>query len=114
MANMEPEDIKIITELASPLLQYFGYETVTIATEHEEHDVLELCLLGFHQNRIDDNQNGKALKARISKFSMELSSPEIVVNENFCIRPPDDRFGRGITDLRHSLTSNDTKPFECM
>lgn len=35
----------------------------------------------------------------------------VYINDYFTIRPPDDKYGRGITDIRKGLTKNDTQPF---
>lgn len=35
----------------------------------------------------------------------------VYINDYFTIRPKDDQYGRGITDIRKGLTKNDTQPF---
>lgn len=45
---------------------------------------------------------------RLSHYS---DDGRLVVNSPFTLRKEDDQFGRKITFLRKSLTSNDTKPF---
>lgn len=35
----------------------------------------------------------------------------ILMNETYCVRRNDDMYGRGITQLRKSLTNDDTEPF---
>lgn len=45
---------------------------------------------------------------RMSNYSAE---GRLIVNSPYSLRTEDDQFGRKITFLRKSLTSNDTKPF---
>ena len=35
----------------------------------------------------------------------------MTINDSLCIRSDEDKFGRRITNLRKSLTTNDTEPF---
>lgn len=45
-----------------------------------------------------------------AEIGATMQTKSILVNENFCIRPPDDKYGRDVTNLRRSLTKDDTEP----
>ena len=59
-------------------------------------------------NNINENQNNLIRTCTNNGVS---SIESLYINDYFTIRPKDDKFGRGVTETRKSLTKNDTVPF---
>ncbi len=52
-----------------------------------------------------------AMSSKISSRVSQYRKGDFVVNDNFDMRDPGDRYGRCFTDLRRSLTDADKHPF---
>lgn len=106
-------------------MQPFGYQ-VNTNTNFNPNDsefninknaseYFELTLLprdSFQPNEVVNNTFFQFSAPTLSTPQPSNPYTYMIINETKSIRDDNDKFGRGITFLRHSLTEKDTKPFQ--
>lgn len=113
--TLTAEDVQIISHIVHDTAMLFGYQVnfsdtagssnIQRDTEADSHTAVDLCSLSVEPMIVSTSQES-------TPGTDDGGGRFVVVNDQTSVRSADDRFGRKITELRQSLTQNDSRPFE--